>query len=158
MEKNHKNLAPFLLASTVLFIMGCATNRAGPDVRKKVDTQMMSALSDIRTNYQIIAALEQANKLPKNEPRPNDPVLYQPLTIYNTPSTLETLVDKVADTIGYKSKRRGRKPAVDIVIFANYKDESAYNILKDIGAQAGSSIIIRIDSKVKTIIVEYNRR
>lgn len=152
MKRKHLALG----AVMTIALGGCATtSKEIPVARDEVRDSINDSLKEIRNGYQTIVAIEQAEKLPKEEPRPSDPALYTPLTVINSAAKIEDIVKSLAAQIGYSFKMYGNKPAADTIVFTNYKKETAYDILKDLGAQAGIDTVIRIDQANRLIMLKY---
>jgi hypothetical protein len=65
-------------------------------------------------------------------------------------------VKTLADMIGYDFKVVGRKPIQERLVSIDALDVPAFNVLEDLGWQAGENIGVVVDQTQKTIQIAYS--
>jgi defect-in-organelle-trafficking protein DotD len=68
---------------------------------------------------------------------------------------MSDVAKSVAMQIGWKYRTVGEVPVVRPIVHINSQNETAFNVLRDIGLQAGSKAGLTIDTHKKIIIISY---
>lgn len=154
--KSHSTALTIIAAALTA---GCATNPApvGTPVNPDADVMAKIAASADRASLsmQRLTAIRAANSHAKVESFQVPPGLETPISI-TWAGPVDALVAKVAELSGYTfAGFKGKKPVAPIVVSVAVTSMSAFNILADAGAQAGSAADIVINPDEKTISVQY---
>jgi hypothetical protein len=86
---------------------------------------------------------------------PTSGTLSQPVT-FRWSGPLQDAVKTLSDMIGYDFKVVGRKPIQERLVSIDALDIPAFNILEDLGWQAGENIGVVVDQTQKTIQIAYS--
>ncbi|MCP4020537.1 MAG: DotD/TraH family lipoprotein [Desulfobacteraceae bacterium] len=90
----------------------------------------------------------------KTPETPKDQSLNKMLTL-KWAGPIEPAAKVLAQEIGYKFKKSGSTPVQQVLIHINAKGKPAYEVLQDMGWQAGENIGIVVHESVKTIELVY---
>lgn len=151
-----------VMAATGL-MTGCATTTQMPAVSNPSEVantaRLHSALETTAAN--IAASLSTLSNInaaahPKFQltPAPKSGPLAMTMSL-NWDGTVSPALREIASVIGYRYIEASPAPSQPLLVDVNQSDESAFNILQNIGAQLGTQANVVVNSTNKTIRLEY---
>lgn len=158
MDFNCQNsrVCALLMATSLLFINGCASKHIpktqAVDV---VGTSLTASAHEVSESLRLLAQLEAADTpqiKPTTAPK-SGPLATKMSIVWHGP--LEPLLKLVAKKIAYNFAVVGKRPAQEIIVLGNHTEATAFDIIEDLGWQAGKNVTILVDDDRKRIMVVY---
>ncbi|MGD8907872.1 MAG: DotD/TraH family lipoprotein [Chromatiales bacterium] len=152
MKKSALSLTVFALLS------GCANHKPVVVADKAPDPALVAlkeAAEQVSQSFELVAALEQAKSAAPSFAQPNDPALRKRISMPYWHGPMDKAVRAVAKEIGYSVRVMGRKPPVDALISVNFNQTPAWDVLRNIGLQAGKRSGIVINANMRTLTIHY---
>ena len=143
------------LVSVALLLSGCAS---GPPVNLAtlaVNQQIATTAQSIHREITGLLAVDQAGVHPTTQRAPTHGVLAQRITLLWS-GPMAPAVHAVANLIGYHYRTEGTPPVIAPIVQINTTGERAYDVLRDIGLQAGRHAGVIIHRVNHTLVVSYH--
>jgi hypothetical protein len=147
--------APIVLAG--LTLGGCASTPAANPVAMAVNHQILQTSQSVHREIVSLLAIREAGVHPTTRPAPNRGPLAKRITLLWS-GPMAPAVRAVAGLIGYRFRTEGAKPPITPMVHINTSKEHAYDVLRDIGLQAGMDTGVIIDRADRTLVVSYHGR
>lgn len=154
--KEAKLVAAALLSS--LFIQGCATGGTKEETavaEEVIESGLMQVANEIRDAQTVVANLGRAHAPAADARMWDAPDLERTITVVNWHGELEVILSDIADRVGYRFERIGKKPAVAFIVHADYNRKTVNSALRDLALQAGNGAQIDVDGGRRRIILKY---
>ncbi len=155
----------FLLAwltCAVVSLVGCASNKAREDVGQvEAINRLNEAVESVSSQLTVLRATQQATAAPTQNTRiytaPDTGTLTRAITL-NWSGALVPAVRSIAQLTGYEFKVLGDPPASPPLVHVDATQTPAFEVLQDIGWQAGEGIGVIVDDEAATptIAITYN--
>lgn len=146
-----------LALAMTLGLSACSTPPV-PSAPSPVDLQIARSAHKIEDSLRSLARVSQASA-PSALPPPIDiadvpPELRGSTSIYVT-GPIETVLQSLAERIGYRLRHHGLPPAAPVIVKAKAEDTALISVLEDIGLQATGRADVRVDAERHFIEVFY---
>jgi hypothetical protein len=141
---------------------GCAKPPQAPPAPTKTDpaiVELNMAAKSIHEDLNMLSRIRQEETGIHKDVRayktpPQDVDVSQPMTL-NWSGPLEPAVQLVAQKVGYRFKVIGAAPAQPVLVSLTAKDKPAFEVLEDIGWQAGKQVGVVLNQELKELQVIY---
>lgn len=157
-RKKHMLLKMVFVSTAAILASGCAK----PNVEIKSDPAMMAlseAAESIHADLTLLSRIRQeesgVHERVRAHKTPNRDSSLSKLVTLSWSGPLEPAVQIVAEKIGFNYKVIGNGPAQPILVNLNYKDKPAFELLEDMGWQAGENVGVVLNQKVNELQVIY---
>ena len=151
-----------VLMALSLGLGGCANTvfRTGPNpippaVVLTVDRQIAQTAQSIHREILGLLTINQAGVHPTTQRAPTHGVLAQRITLLWS-GPMAPAVHAVAELIGYHYRIEGAPPVIIPIVRINAIGERTFDVLRDIGLQAGRSAGVIIYQANQTLVVSYH--
>ena len=131
----------------------------------EVEERLLTTSEDIRQALRVLAETRNAQALSEVGGETKRQVEFQsaaapqgldvPLTLSNWRGGIEAALTMVAQATGYGLRKYGTPPLQEIIVFIDGDRRTAYDLLRDIGAQAGVAADVCVAPGGKSISLVY---
>lgn len=144
---------------SLAFLGGCAasgTTREQDKVADElVENSLMQVANEIRDAQTVIANLGRAHSAPADSALYPLAELDRTISVVNWHGDIEVILSDIADRVGFRFERLGKKPAVAFIVHANYDRMTVNNALRDLSLQAGNGAQLSVDPSRRAIVLKY---
>lgn len=136
-----------ILASSALMLLTACQPEVKPEAKPDPALAILAkASTEIKENFDLMARLEQGMKsAPAYPSKPKDPRLNKAINLPYWNGPIEQSLETVAALIGYKLVIIGKKLPNDIPISIQSNNETAFDVLRNIGYQASPDADVSVD-------------
>jgi len=146
----------FLIGSLCILATGCAS--LGESERPTTDPAieaLQKSAGEVSRSFELMASIEQGNAAPPIMPKPTSADLHAVINLPAWTGPMEKATEAVANQIGYRVSVLGKPRSVEPIVTIDARGKAAYEVLRNIGLQGGTTAGLRVDTRDRTITVIY---
>lgn len=163
-------LAPFALSALVILVTGCSSPRPLMQTNVLVEPpahpleELRSIAIESRDEMRILAKIIEAKNAPSLTPAQHAqkhfqavdvPAGFEMITSFRYTNEVSRVAEALAKVAGYSFSTTGKKIPNEPIASINTVRLPLNEALRELGAQAGSSVMIKVDGNTKSLTVAY---
>lgn len=146
------------LSATLLLLAnlsGCAGTAKGPAPVDPVLLALEQTAEEISQETIMVREMMQGQELESFSPDISDPVLTEPMTVLDYAGDAERILQRISDNIDYSFFASENTGKFRNTVLVSADSSPVINVLRDIAAQLGNTVLVTVDVKQKAIRLEY---
>lgn len=157
-EQRARKCVAGLAAAVALVMAGCASTAPPPVQQDPAMVSLAAAADSIHADLNLLAQIrQQQTGLPqrtKTHKTPATGKVALPITL-KWSGPLEPAAEIVAEMAGYTFKVVGNSPANPVLVNLEAMGKPAFEVIEDMGWQAGSKVGVVLNQKIGELQVVY---